>query len=65
MSAFKILTGKPTRKRPQGWLKQRWRGNIRIEFKETRIKMRKWIVSAQDRDYWRASVNAAMNLRDP
>ena len=31
MSAFKILTGKPTGKRPLGRLMHRWEDNISIE----------------------------------
>ena len=49
-SAFKILTGKPTRKRPLGRCRRRWEDNIRMD-------------SALDRDYWRALVNVALNLR--
>ena len=33
-SAFKILTGKPTGKRPLGRPRRRWEDNIRIELKE-------------------------------
>ena len=32
-SAFKILTGKPTGKRPLGRLRRRWKDNIKIELK--------------------------------
>ena len=33
-SAFKILTGKPTGKRPLGKLRSRWEDNIRMDLKE-------------------------------
>ena len=33
-SAFKILTGKPTGKRPLGRLRRRWEDNIRMDLKE-------------------------------
>ena len=39
--------------------------NIKINLKEIGINTRIWIDSAQDRDYWRALVNAALNLRVP
>ena len=55
-SAFKILTGKPTEKRPLGRSRCRWEDNIRIDLKEIGINMRNWIDSAQDKDYWRALV---------
>ena len=32
-SAFKILTGKPTGKRPLGRPRRRWEGNIRLDLK--------------------------------
>ena len=56
-SAFKILTGTPARKRPLG------RSNIRMDLKEIGINSRNLVDSAQDRDYWRALVNAALNLQ--
>ena len=31
-NAFKILTGKPTGKRPLGRPRRRWEGNIRLDF---------------------------------
>ena len=34
----------------------------RMDLKEIGINTRYWIDSAQDRDYWRALVNAALNF---
>ena len=34
-----------------------------MDLKEIGINMRNWVDSAQDRDYWRALVNAAFNLQ--
>ena len=46
---------------------RRPRRNVRTQLewtlKEIGIITRNWIDSAQDRDYWRALVNAALNLR--
>jgi hypothetical protein len=53
-SAFKILTGKPTGKRPLGRPRRRWEDNIRMDLEETVVNTRNWVDSAQDRDYWRA-----------
>ena len=58
-SAFKILKGKPTGKMP--W--RRWEDNIRMDLEEIVINAGNWVDSAQDRNYWRALVNAALNLR--
>ena len=64
-SAFKILTGKPTGKKPLGRPRRRWEDNIRMDLKEIGRNAGNLIVSAQDRDYWRALVNAALNFRVP
>ena len=40
MSAFKILTGKPTGYRPSGRPRRRWEDNIRMYLKETGINTR-------------------------
>ena len=62
-SAFKILTGIPTGKRPLGRPRRRWEDNIRMDLNKIGIITREWLDSAQDRDYWRTLVNAALNLR--
>ena len=64
-SAFKISTGKPIGKRPLGRLRRRWEDNIRMDLEEICINAGNWVDSAQDRNYWRALVNAALNLRVP
>ena len=64
-SALKILTGKPTGKRLLGRPRCRWEGNIRMDLEEIGINAGNWVDSVQDRNYWRAIVNAALNLRVP
>ena len=64
-SAFKMLTGKPTVKRPLGRPRRRCEDNIRMDLEEIGINAGNWVDSAQDRDHWRALVNAALNLRVP
>ena len=51
-SAFKILTGKPTGKRPLEKPSRRWEDNIRMDLNEIGINTRNWVDSAQKRDYW-------------
>ena len=63
--AFKILTGKPTGKRPSGRPRSRWEDNIRMDLEEIDINAGNWVDSAQNRDYCRALVNAALNLWVP
>ena len=62
-SAFKMLTGKPTGERPLGRSGRRWEDNIRMDLEEIGINGGNWVDSAQDRNYWRALVNAELNLR--
>ena len=64
-SAIVILKGKPAGKRPLGKRRRRWEDNIRMELEDTGTKAGNWVDSAQDRDYWRALLNAALNLRVP
>ena len=60
-----MLTAKLTGKRPLGRPRRRWEDNIRMAFEEIGINAGNWVDSAQDTDYWRALVNAALNLRVP
>ena len=39
--------------------------NIRMDLEEIGINAGNWVDSAQDRNYWRALVNATLNLRVP
>ena len=39
--------------------------NIRLYLKEIGAKTKNWVDSAQDKDVWRALVNAALYLRNP
>ena len=53
----KILTGKPTGKRPLGRPRLRWEDNIRMNLEGIGINTNKRINSAKDRDCWRALLN--------
>ena len=64
-SAFKILTGKLTEKRPLERARHRWEDNIRMDLEEIGINAGNWVYSAQKRDHCRALVNAAFNLWVP
>ena len=64
-STFKILTDRPTGKRPLGTPRRTREDNIRMDLEEISINASNWVDSAQDRDYWRALANAALNLRVP
>jgi hypothetical protein len=55
--------GKPEGKRPLGRPRGRWQDGIKIDLREIGWGGVEWIHLAQDRDRWRAVVNAVMNLR--
>jgi hypothetical protein len=56
---------KPEGKRQLGRPRCRWEDNIKMDLQEVGYGVMKWIELAQDRDRWRALVNAVMNLRFP
>jgi hypothetical protein len=63
--AYRILVGRPEGGRPLGKPKRRWENNIKMDLQEAEWADVDWIELAQDRDRWRAPVNAVMNLRVP
>jgi len=50
-------------KRRFGRPRPRWEDNIKMDLQEVGCADLDWIDLAQDRDRWRALVNAVMNLR--
>ena len=62
---YRVLVGKPERKRPLGRPRRRWVDNIRMDLQEVGCGYMDWIGLAQDRDSRRAFVSAVMKLRVP
>jgi hypothetical protein len=60
---YRVLVGKPEGNRPLGRPRCRWENNIRMDLHEVGCGGMDWIGLAQDRDRWRAIVNAVMNIR--
>jgi len=62
---YRVLVGKPEGKRSFGRPRLGWEDKIKMDPQEVGCGGMDWIKLAQDRDRWRALVNAAMNLQFP
>jgi hypothetical protein len=62
-NVYRVLVEKPEGKRSFERPRRRWEDGIKIDIREISWVDVKWIRLAQDRDRWRAVVNAVMNLR--
>jgi len=60
---YRVSVGKPEAKRPLGRPRRRWKDKMDLQV--VGCEGMDWIDLAQDRDRWRALVNAVMNLRVP
>jgi len=62
---YRGLVENPEGNRPLGRPRRRWEDNIKMDLQKVGFWGMDWVELAQDRDRWRALVNAVMNLRVP
>ena len=62
---YRDLVGKPEGKTTFGRLRRRWDDNIKRDLQEVGCGGLDWIELVQDRERWRALMNAVMNLGVP
>ena len=60
---YRVLVGKPEGKGPLGRPRRRWEDNIKIDLQKVGCGVMDCFELAQDRDMWRALVNAVMKLQ--
>ena len=61
----RVLVENPEGKGSLGRPRHRWEDNIKMDLQEMRCGGMDWIDLPQERNGWRAVVNAVMNLRVP
>jgi len=64
-NAYKILFGKPDRKRPLERPRHGLEDNIRMDAREIGFEAEEWMHVAQVREQWWAPVNTVMNIQVP
>ena len=64
---YRVLVGKPERKRPLGRSRNRWEDNIKMDLQKWDVGygLMDWIDLAKDTDRWQALVNTVMSLWVP
>jgi hypothetical protein len=62
---YNVSVPKPEGKRPLGRPRCRWEDNMKMDLQEVGCEGMDWIELTQDRERWRALVNAVMNFRVP
>jgi len=64
-SAYRVLVGKPERKRPLGRTRRRWEDNMKMDLQEVGFGGMDWIDLSQDTESWQALVIVIINLLVP